>query len=164
MMSLVLRLMFLGSLALLAGCDFMCGVERTARVHEVPNLGAVQARIQSYPEITTVRFREADGGGRPITFSGLQAPDRVFYLMYSGGDRVHGTLQFSRDDKGRVTYSNYLIALNTPPPQRWIDGTWPIMKRIERDLEEQFGLVEIKDALKIKIARVQDPDRPGAGK
>jgi len=51
------------------------------------------------------------------------------------------------------------MMMNRRPPQAWIDATWPVMKRIERDLEQIFGFPEIPETLKITILRVQDPER-----
>jgi hypothetical protein len=67
---------------------------------------------------------------------------------------------FTRDYKGLVSYSQYLIDINRRPPQPWIDATWPVMKKIERDLTEDFGLRELRDTVKVSIARVEDPERP----
>jgi hypothetical protein len=40
-----------------------------------------------------------------------------------------------------------------------IDASWPVMKKIEKDLEENFGLPEITNTLRIRIFRVKDPER-----
>jgi hypothetical protein len=157
------RLYLIGVSLFLAGCDTIYGVRRAAAVHAVPDLGLVKAKIESYPEITEVKESERDGG-RLLTLTGIKPADRTFYLSFSGDDRVRGTLMFVRNYKGEVLYDQSLIELNSPPPQRWVDATWPVMKRIERDLEEQFGLPEIRTNLKTYIWRVADPDRPMAGK
>lgn len=143
---------------MLAGCDTISGVSRGSKVHMLPDIAAVKARIESYPEVKEVKFWQA-AGGRPITLTGLHKAEEVFYLSYTDRASVRGILMFTRDYKGVVSYSQYLIDINRRPPQPWIDATWPVMKKIERDLIEDFGLREIRDTVKIGITRVEDPER-----
>jgi len=143
---------------LLTGCDYIYGVSRSASVHKLPNLQDVKSRIETYPEIGGVDLSQR-AGSRPLTWTGIKDPDEVFYLSYKGGENVHGTLMFTRNYKGDVRYDQYLIDINRRPPQIWIDSTWPVMKKIERDLEEHFGLPEICDSVKVWIYKVEDPDR-----
>jgi hypothetical protein len=49
--------------------------------------------------------------------------------------------------------------MRIPFYQETVDATWPVMKKIEKDLIEKFNMPEIKDSLKIEILRVQHPDR-----
>lgn len=157
-----LRLLFLVILAALTGCDTLNGVSRGATVHTLPDLPAVKARLERYPEIREVKLWEATEG-RPLTLTGLQKAEEVFYLSYTDQANVRGTLMFTRNYKGEVAYSQYLLMINARPPQPWIDATWPVMKKIERDLEESFGLPEISATLKTCVWRVEDPERRTTG-
>jgi hypothetical protein len=141
-----------------AGCDTISGVTRGAKVHALPDLHALKTKIESYPEVKEVKLWDA-AGSRPLTLTGIKKADEVFYLSYTDRVDVRGTLMFIRDYKGEVSYSQYLIMMNRRPPQSWIDATWPVMKKIERDLEESFGLPEIPSTLKTSVVRVEDPER-----
>lgn len=143
---------------LLCACDPISGIRRGASVHSLPDLEALKARVESYPERIAVKgWREE--GGRSLTWTGLQAPDEVHYLAYDDGDAIHGTLMFIRDYRGRIEYSQSLLAVGRPPPQASVDATWPIMKRIERDLACDFGMPEIAEDLCADFVGVEDPER-----
>jgi hypothetical protein len=154
----LLRLTLPLILIAVSGCDTISGVSRSAKIHALPDLQAVNARIESYPEVKEVKLWDA-AGGRPLTLTGIKKADELFYLSYTDSANVRGTLMFTRDYKGAVLYSQYLIMMNRRPPQPWIDATWPVMKKIERDLEVSFGLPEIPTTLKTSIVRVEDPER-----
>ncbi len=141
-----------------SGCDYIYGVSRGAYTHTLPDLPAVKARIESYPEVKKVKYWEAEGS-RPITFTGIKKADEVYYLTYTDENNVHGTLMFERDYKGEVSYSQYLIELNRKPPQAWIDATWPVMLKLENDLIEDFGLSEIRGKVRMTVTGVENPDR-----
>lgn len=142
----------------LVGCDTMHGVSRAATIPTLPNLQRVKAKIESYSEIKEVKLCERSGS-RPLTLTGIKKAEEVFYFSYSDHEKVNGTLRFSRDYKGKVYYSQYLCDINRSPPQEWIDTTWPVMKKIENDLINEFRLPEIRDTLKVKVVRVEDPER-----
>jgi len=159
----VSALVVLFATMVVSGCDTISGVTRTATIRSLPDLKKVKARLETYPEIKDVRFEERVGS-RPLTLSGIKPPDEVFYLHYSGHEGVRGSLWFERNFKGEVKYHQSLLSINRRPPQSTIDATWPVMKKIESDLENLFGLSEIRDTLKIGIARVEDPERKAPNK
>jgi hypothetical protein len=143
---------------LISGCDTIYGVRRAAKIQTLPDLQQVKAKIESYPEINEVKFRQT-AGSQPITLTGLKKAEEVFYLYYAGGENIRGTLMFIRNYKGEVSYDQSLYMMHRHPPQPWIDATWPVMKRIERDLEESFGCPEIKNTLQTNIHGVENPER-----
>jgi hypothetical protein len=153
-----MRYLILAISLALCGCDTISGVSRSATVHRVPDLQAVKAHMEGYSEINEVGLSEREGG-RPLTLTGIHKPDEVYYLSYSGGENVRGTLMFEKDYKGKVVYSQYLMMMNRRAPQAWIDATWPVMKKLEKDLEENFGLPEIPETLKVGMIRVKNPER-----
>lgn len=126
------------SMLLLSACDTIYGVRRQAPVAHVPNMTLLQERVLSYPEIDEAVLKNSQGG-RPLTLSGIKPPSELQYLTYSGSE-ISGTLHFSTDYQGHTTYHQYHIQMNRRPPQPVIDAIWPIMLRIERDLEYDFGL------------------------
>jgi hypothetical protein len=144
---------------LLAGCDTMYGIYRRAPVPTVPDMAAIKARIESYPEIEKVEFKQFDSGARPITLTGLKKEDEIYQIHYFGGDSVRGYLVFERDYKGRVTYRQYLTSMNRRVPQEWVDATWPVMKKIEADLIFLFGLSGITEKLEAGYHGGEDPER-----
>lgn len=144
---------------LLAGCDTMYGIYRRAPVPAVPDMAAIQARIESYPEIEKVEYKQFGSGSQPITLTGLKKEDEIFQIHYVGGSSVRGYLVFERDYKGRVTYRQYLMSMNRRVPQEWVDATWPVMKKIEADLIALFGLSGITEKLESGYHGGEDPDR-----
>jgi hypothetical protein len=123
---------------LLTACDFIYGVSRSGPVSRVPDMERLKARIRSYPEVDKVELK-SNLGGRPLTLTGIKSPDQLEYLNYSGKD-VWASILFSKDYKGRVTYSQSHMSINAPPSQSRINATWPVMLRVEHDLELHFGL------------------------
>jgi hypothetical protein len=113
--------------------------------------------MESYPEIDEVKYSESTGG-RPITQTGLKPAERVYYLSYRGGKKVRGTLMFVENYKGEISYSQTLCGMNYKVPQDWIDATWPVMKKIENDLESLFGLPEIQNSVRVNFVDVNNPD------
>src|SRR5207249_4851123 len=82
----------------LCGCDTISGVSRSAVVRRIPDLQKLKNFIQGYPEISGVKF-QAREGGRPLTLTGIKKADEVYYLSYSGGENIRGTLMFERNYK-----------------------------------------------------------------
>jgi hypothetical protein len=126
---------------LVTACDFIYGVSRSGPVSHVPDMERLKARIASYPEVDRVELKSSQGG-RPLTLTGIKDPDQLEYLNYSGKD-VWASMLFSKDYKGRVTYSQSNIRINALPPQSMINATWPVMLRVEQDLEHHFGFDEL---------------------
>lgn len=137
----------------------MYGIYRRAPVPTVPDMAAIKARIESYPEIEKVEFKQFGSGSRPITLTGLKKEDEIFQIHYVGGTSVRGYLVFERDYKGRVTYRQYLMSMNRRVPQEWVDATWPVMKKIEADLISLFGLSGITEKLEAGYHGGEDPER-----
>jgi hypothetical protein len=153
-----MKYLILAITLVLCGCDTISGVSRSAAIQKLPDLQRVKVHIEGYPEIEGVRFWEREGG-RPLTLTGIKKADEVYYLSYWGGDNIRGTLMFEKNYKGQVTYSQTLTMLNFRVPQAWIDATWPVMKKIEQDLEVDFGCPEIQETLKVGMFRVRNPER-----
>lgn len=130
---------------LLCGCDPIYGVRRSASLDEMPTLECVHQAIASTPGIAQVRYRQ-DTGGRPLTLSGIQAPDQTSSFTYVGGQGSHiwGTLQLTRNYRGEVAFQQTQLSMGEPPPQEDIDATRPLMQLIERKLESECGLVQLK--------------------
>lgn len=148
-------LAFLAAL-LLSACDFIYGVSRTATVTHVPDMDCLRARIMTYPEVKKVVLEKRDGG-RPITLTGVKAPDKLWYLNYRGKN-VFASILFAKDYKGAVNYSQSLIRMNARPPQSEIDATWPIMLRVERDLDRHFGFSELRSQAQTAVNGVTLPE------
>jgi hypothetical protein len=102
----------------------------------------LRARIMTYAEVEEVVLDKGDGG-RTITLTGIKSPDRLYYLNYSGKN-VFASVLFKKDYKGDVIYSQSHIRMNARPSQSDIDTTWPMMLRVEKDLERHFGLCELQ--------------------
>ena len=143
---LYISVMLLGTI--LSGCDTIHGVNRKAEVYSLPDFKAVVSHIKKYPEIDEVEYR-VDIGGKPLTFSGIKPPDKIYYISYKGRKNVSGTIHFKKDYNGNITFNQYLLQMNSRPPQEQIDATVPVMEKIEKDLEKNFGVVGIKKNIEI---------------
>jgi len=122
-------------------------------------MAAIKALIESYPEIEKVEYKQFGSGSQPITLTGLKKEDEIFQIHYTGGSSVRGFLVFERDYKGRVTYRQYLMAMNRLVPQAMVDATWPVMKKLEADLISRFGLTGITEKLEAGYHGGLDPER-----
>jgi len=142
----------------LTGCDTSYGVSRSGRVHKLPDFPRLKAQIEHYPEIKEVKFWQSEGG-RPLTLTGIQKPEEVYYLNFTDYGKIHGILMFTQEYTGKVSYSQYLIYMNGRPPQPWVDASWPVMKKIEDDLIHKFDLPELRTNVKCATMGVKDPDR-----
>ena len=147
-----------------AACDTLHGVRREAEVYAVPDLPRLKAHLESYPELREVKWFQRQEGAL-LTLTGIHAGDECSCVIYRGGEDIHGALMFTRDHAGRILYSQSLLQLNRPPPQAWIDASWPVMKRIEQDLARDFGLPELRVVVEVDVVGdVEDPERPLPGR
>jgi hypothetical protein len=104
----------------------------------MPTPAVVGEVIKSVPGVEHVKYEQAEGG-RPLTITGIHAPDKVHTFIYSGTN-IWACLLFEVDFKGRVRFSHSLTEMFKPPPQEWIDATRPVMKKAEASLEQRCGL------------------------
>lgn len=127
----------------LTGCDIMYGVRRDLVLKELPDLTCVERVVRAAPGVQDVRSWTSEGG-RPLTLSGTQQPDRIFNLVYSGRQpKIWGALQLIRDYKGKVQFSQTHILLNHPPDPIVIANTRPVMREIEFTLSRECGIPEL---------------------
>ncbi len=152
-------LIILPLMLLVTSCEIGYGIFRAGPVTAVPNMNLVAKRIKTYPEVDDVNYTHSISSSRPITLHGLEKGDEIYCIRYAGGENVRGTLSFSKDYQGRITYSQYLLSLNRPLPQDWVDATWPVMMKIEYDLVHKFCLKDLSTNSKTSRDRVEDPDR-----
>lgn len=130
-------------ITLLQGCIVVAGVTRVSPVNSVPDVESIRKHIADYPEIDKseiVKLRLDES-----------------HIHYEGGANIKGELFFFKDH-GK-TYYMQCLGRHNHVPQEWIDASWPIMKRIEKDLIEKFGLVEIPENLKVECKWIEDPER-----
>ena len=143
-----------------AGCDTGYGVFRYGPATTVPDMGSVAKKIKTYPEVKKVQYTHWIDTSRPLTLHGLEKGDALYRIRYEDGENVCGTLDFSKDHNGHVTYRQYLFLLNRRPPQRQIDSTWTVMKKVEYDLVHNFDLKDLSKNATTKLHGVEDPNRP----
>jgi len=129
-------------LVLLAGCDPGFGVSRRAQVSFLPAPAMVSAAIRQTPGVDDVDYRFTKGG-YPLTWTGIHSPDQIHTFIYRGGSNVSCAVQFVVDYKGKVEYSQGSMWLGRPPPQRWVDATYPVVLQIESRLEKDCGLTNL---------------------
>ena len=122
---------------MLVSCDIY-GILIQGDAVAIPDTTKLKKHLESYPEIREVDQFQLEGG-RPVSLTGIKAADQTQYFNYSGQD-VYGSIYFTKDYTGSIRYSHSLIERHSPPPQSTIDASWPVMQRIERDMEDIFGL------------------------
>jgi hypothetical protein len=128
-------------LIFLSACDFIYGVRRVADIKPLPDLDCVRHVIETTPGIGGVEYRHT-AGGRPLTWTGVQAPDQVYTFIYHGlvGTHILGVLQLIENYNGDVKFDHSLSGLNYKPPQEAIDATRPVMREIETELAAECSL------------------------
>lgn len=133
------RVLVVGLIGSLSGCDFIYGVSRTAPIHIDPTPECVEQVLRGTPGIAAVEHRQ-ELGSRPLTWSGIKAPTLVESFLYQGPGNVKGVLQYTKDYKGRLLFWQSNLELNRAPPQEVVTATRPIMRKVEISLEAQCGL------------------------
>ena len=123
----------------LSGCDSLYGVRRSAPIQTEPDVRCIERVIRSAPGVVTVQHQQEEDG-RPLTWSGIQAPTIVHTFIYQGPENIWGALQYTKDYKGSLKYSQVLVRLNRPPPQERVTATRPVMRYIERGIDERCGM------------------------
>ncbi len=125
---------------ILAGCDDLYGVSRSADLTAPVETACVRHAVETTPGIVSVDYRESHSG------KGLFHPTPWTYAyVYRGqpGSNVLGVLDITKDYDGRTHILNTLWQLNAKPPQDEVDATRPVMRRIEAALAAQCGLTDM---------------------
>ena len=135
--------------ALCSACDAIYGIKRDTRLPFLPDLTCVEAAIRSIPEVRNLRQWSGDGF-RPLTLTGIQAPDRLHYFGYDVGS-TGATLLLSIDYEGDVEMSQHLIRINRHVPQEDVDAVRSVMLQIEAALEERCG---------VKLGKISEYNHP----
>lgn len=135
--------------ALCGACDTLYGIQRDTRLTFLPDLACVEAAIRSIAEVRDVRQWSVEGA-RPLTLTGIQAPDRLHYFGYDVGS-TGATLLLSIDYEGDVEMSQHLVRINRHVPQADVDAVRPVMLRIEAALEERCG---------VKLGKISEYNHP----
>ena len=123
----------------LVACDTYSGVTRSAEVSHLPSAECVVHALESIPGVTNVRH-ELDQGEEAVTWSGIQSPDAIHSYFYDF-EGLHGHLYFTQDYEGRVEFYQAYGRLNATPPQEEIDTIYPVMRALEKQLEQDCGLI-----------------------
>ncbi len=148
-------------LTALTGCDPMYGVVRRAQVTHIPNKERLRSTLSRYPEIDWVEVEER-AGSRPVTLTGIKPSDQLVYFNYSGKD-VWGSLLFSKNYAGRIEYSQTFFRIGRPPAQSEINASYPVMLRVERDLETKFGYERLRHHVEEHVSGVSLPQEAESG-
>jgi hypothetical protein len=132
-------------LTLMTGCDPVYGVTRTAQLKTMPSPALVGDVIKSVQGIESVRYERSEGG-RPLTITGIHAPDQVHTFIYKGTN-IWACLLLIQDFKGRVEFSQSLTQMHVRPPQKWVDTTRPVMIQVEALMEQRCGLTGLRTSV-----------------
>jgi hypothetical protein len=135
------------SLAVTA-CDPVYGLSRHAYVATMPDAAKIRGIVEHTPGVDSVMYRHHEGGFPTM---------KEYYFDYRGGSDVRGELRFLIDSRKRIHYSQTCLSLLEPPPQKYIDATLPVMKRIELGLEREAGLSGLQSSVTQDCSRVVCP-------
>ena len=136
--SVKLRVIFLLLLGFLVSCDTMYGVKRSARLDYFVDHNCVREALGNVEGVSDVRYQYSEGG-RPITITGLQEPDKVHYYHYKTQE-INGVLYVQTNyEKESIIWQGYLEILEIPP-QAHIDKIRPVMDRIEEKIGPSCGI------------------------
>jgi hypothetical protein len=141
-----MRLALLGIASLLAGCDYIHGVVRTAPVLADPPVKCIEEAIASVEGIRNVSY-SLEEGGRPLTLRGIEKADEVhrFWYEYHG---VRSNVYFVKHHGGSAQYHHSYGCINCTPPQEVIDRIYPAMLAIETALESRCDLVGLRQSVR----------------
>lgn len=139
-------LFLLGIMVIGSACDPIFGVSRDAYVLFMPEPARVGDVIRHTPKVTSVEFKKSERRG-PLT-----------YTFVYHGNNIDGTLEFVQY-KHRVEYSQFLLRMGFRPPQECIDATRPVMIAIEKGLEENCGLTNLRSNVRERCHGVKCPAR-----
>jgi len=127
---------------LLTACDRYFGVVRSAsNLSLVPPYTCVIDALQSIPGIATVSSESRDGS-RPLTFHGIEKPDKLTYYHYKY-QGVPGWVYFSVSYRGKADFRQGQLWLGVRPNQQSVDTLYPALGHIEEALETQCALGEL---------------------
>lgn len=132
-------------LFMLTGCDVLYGVRRTAVLDQVPSLECVSSVVSTTSGVATVE-KKSEQSGVAVTLSGQKDPAYIvdnFFFRGIEGSNIVGVLQILQDHRGTITFTHSLFGINRKPPQKEVDATRPIMKRIEDRLVSECGIVQL---------------------
>ena len=142
---------------MLAGCDFIYGVRRYENLAALPDLACVQNVVQTAPGVQNVRYTPSDGG-RPLTWSGVQQPTKVYTFIYSGDQpKIWGDLQLTQDYKGEVVFDQTHLTMNHLPDPAVVANTRLVMRHIESALARECGLAQLPGSIKEECTKVECP-------
>lgn len=142
--------------ATLAGCDTINGVTRVSSdIGPVPvdAYQCVADAITNMEDVELVRYT-VDEGSRPLTLSGVEAPDVVhsYWYRYSG---IGAGMQLVMKYDGRVEFRQSHIRINGTPSQADIDVIRPLMTRIEKAVADQCGITALETGVSEKCSNVR---------
>jgi len=141
----------------LSGCDPVYGTFRSATIPSMPKPACVRQVLDSMPGIESVQFRETTEG-RYLDMDGMHAGDQVYGFFYQGSSPpLRGNLQFSQDDRGRVSFMQYLMAIRIPPDAALVAASRPVMRQIELSLAQHCDLQALPSAVQERCTKVECP-------
>jgi hypothetical protein len=140
------------SLLLLNGCETGHGYERRAKIDKIPDLIEFKKVLESYPEIKRVDFLKKK-------YSEMS----IFNFFYTNYDLIEGNLSFWETTQGMLSFHYRQGDITFYPLQTRVqekaDTTWPIIKRIESDLVDKFGIRWLEGGVKTELINLRNPER-----
>jgi hypothetical protein len=153
---------------LTTGCDAIRGVWREREIYSLPDMKNLELYLNENPNIMGITHWDSEGGDAFSLSSFQMVPSDKYYTFNyyvknfqerNNSNRWAVNLLFKEDrHRNKFFYLNSLTSFSRPP-QELIDQAWPVMKEIEDMLINEFGLVELKEGVKVEIDGVEHPER-----
>jgi hypothetical protein len=131
----------------MSGCEPLWGISRDAPIDVDPTPECFERVLRSMPEISTVThepiFRES--------YLFEEGEDVTETFSYEGLNHVRGFLSYTKDNKGKMSLSQYYQGYSRVPERETVIAARPLMMRVEialEWLESQCGLHNLASRIK----------------
>ena len=159
-MKLAVQFATVFSVTTLVGCDVGHGVTRMSRPFQpYPGTLCVANAAGSIEGVSELSHSE-EQGGRPITLSGIKAPDRIYRFRYKY-DNVENDFYFRVRYDGETELRHVYGCIGCTPPQDVIDTIYPYFLALERALEDQCDISDLAGNIQEHCSGVKCPSENG---
>jgi len=132
--------------SILTGCvPKTFGVGRLAYLENIkPNFNCIKLSLEDIDGVSNVHY-QIEEGGRPITWHGLEAPNKVHRFEYSFKGIYNANLFFITDYENNTDYHHSMSAVDYEKGQELTTSFYPFMKNLELLIEKRCGLPNFRE-------------------
>jgi hypothetical protein len=126
----------------LVGCDIYYGLVRRVDVDYFIDHHCIEQALGKVKEVREIEYKYEEGS-KPLTITGLKKADQVHYYYYKT-DQINGYIYLTTTYENKSEICQTYGSLHITPPQEHIDIIRPIMKKIEKSINETCGIHNIE--------------------